>query len=32
MASGHGIHGKATGFGGGAGKVGGIIERHGPYP
>ena len=32
VASGHGIHGKATGFGGGAGKVGGIIERHGPYP
>ena len=28
VAGGDGIHGEATGFGGGAGKVGGIVERH----
>ena len=30
MAGGHGVHGEAAGFGGGAGKVGGVIERHRP--
>ena len=28
VAGGDGIHGEATGFGGGAGKVGGIVKRH----
>ena len=32
VAGSHGVHGKAASFVGGPGKVGGIIERHGPYP
>jgi hypothetical protein len=31
MTGSHGVHGKAAGFGGGTGKVGGIIERHIAY-
>ena len=31
MTGGHGVHGEAAGFGGGAGKVGGVMERHRTY-
>ena len=30
MAGGDGVHGQAAGFGGGTGKVGGMVERHRP--